>query len=124
MSSKNYKPYGSYISFITGIQKMEEPVCLQNLVDVPMYIIVVTSSSVAVVILVVSITFFITGFAFGHYRGKRSTKGTHQSETHCSHKVPIYDDVLPSDDTHQEPAFRLRGNVAYLSPRSVVVENQ
>ena len=102
---------------------MEEPVCIQNLVDVPVYIIAV-ASSVAVVILVISITFFITGFAFGHYYGKRSTKGTHQSEIHRSHKVPIYDDVLPSDDTHQEQAFRLRGNVAYLSPRSIVEENQ
>ena len=102
VSSKNYRPYGSYVSFITGIQKMEEPVCLQNLVDVPVYIIVVASSSVAVVILVISVTFFITGFTFGHYHGIRSTKGTHHSKTDCSHRMPVYNNyILPSDDTHQ-----------------------
>ena len=65
VSSKNYRPYGSYVSLIIGIQKMEEPVCLQNLMDVPVYIITVASSSVAVVILVISITFFFTGFVLG-----------------------------------------------------------
>ena len=68
---------------------------------------------------VISITLFVTGFAFGHYHGKRSTKGTHHCKTDRSHKVSIYDDVLPSDDTHQEQAFKLRGNVAYLTSKSV-----
>jgi hypothetical protein len=93
-----------------GIQKPQ--------MDVPVYIIAVVSSFAAVVILVMSITFFTIGFACGHYHGK----GKCCSQTDRPLSVPIYEDVLPHacDETHQKQRFKLRENVAYLTSKSMV----
>jgi hypothetical protein len=95
-----------------GIQKPQ--------MDVPVYIIAVVSSFAAVVILVISITFFIIGFVCGRRHGK----GTCCSQTDRPRSVPIYEDVLPrvGDETHRKQGFKLRENVAYLTSKSMVVE--
>ena len=97
---------------------MEESACLQ--MDVPVYIIAVVSSFSAVVILVISITFFVIGFACGHCHGK----GKCCSQTDNPRNVPVYEDVLPRvrNEAHQKQGFKLRENVAYLSSKSMVTE--
>ena len=97
---------------------MEESACLQ--MDVPVYIIAVVSSFSAVVILVISITFFVIGFACGHCHGK----GKCCSQTDNPRNVPVYEDVLPRvrDEAHQKQGFKLRENVAYLSSKSMITE--
>ena len=92
--------------------------------DVLIYILAVASSSAAVVFLVTCITVFIIGFACGHYRGRKFTKGTHHSKPDHPGQVPLYEEVLPSAETHQEQVFKLEGNVAYLPCKSMVTENQ
>lgn len=110
------------LHFMTGNSKMGEPMSLR--VDVLVYILVVASSSAAVVFLVICIIVFIIGFACGHCRGQKFTKGTHHSKTNRPRQVPLYDEVLPHAETHQKQALKLKGNVAYLPSKSTVAENQ
>ena len=101
---------------------MEESICLQ--MGVPVYIIAVVSSFSAVVILVLSITFFVVGFACGHYHGKG--KCCYSSQTDNPRNVPVYEDVLHiprvRDEADQKQGFKLRENMAYLSSKSMVTE--
>jgi hypothetical protein len=87
---------------------------------VPVYIIAVVSSFAAVVILVISITIFIIGFACGHCHGK----GKCCSKTDCPRSGPIYEDVQPRarDEMHQKQDLKLSENVAYLTSKSIVTE--
>ena len=110
------------IFFVIG--KMEESTSSQIDMGLPIYILAVASSSAAVVFLVICITVFIIGFVCGHYHGRKFTKETHQSKSDCPRQVPLYEEVLPSAETHQEQAFKLKGNVAYLPCKSTVTENQ
>ena len=102
---------------------MEESACSQ--MGVPVYIIAVISSFSAVIILVLSITFFVVGFACGHYHGKG--KHCYNSQTDNPHSnIPVYEDVLRvprvHDEADQKQGFKLRENVAYLSSKSMVTE--
>ena len=106
--------------FIIG--KMGESRSLQ--IDMPIYILTAAPSAAAVVLLVLSIIIFITGFACGHCHGRKFAKGTCHSKADRPCQVPLYDDVLPSTGTHQEQALKLKENVAYLPSRSMVTEDQ
>ena len=101
---------------------MEKSTCLQ--MGVPVYIIAVVSSISTVVILLLSVTFFIVGFACGHYRGKG--KCYYSSQTDNLRNVPVYEDVLRvprvCDEAHQKQGFKLRENVAYLSSKSMITD--
>ena len=99
---------------------MEESTCLQ--MGVPAYIISVVSSFSVVVMLVLSVTFFVVGFACGHCHGKG--KCCYSSQTDIPRNVPVYEDVLPRvrDEADQKQDFKLRENVAYLSSKSMVTE--
>ena len=84
------------------------------------YVLIAASSAATVVLLVISIVIFITRYPCGHCHGRKITKGTHNSKTDHLHQVPLYDDILPSAETHQEQALKL-SNVAY---KSIVTEDQ
>ena len=94
--------------------------CLQ--MGVPVYIIAVVSSFSVVVIIVLSVTFFVVGFACGHCHGKG--KCYYGSQSDNPRNAPVYEDVLPRvhDEAHQKKDFKLRENVAYLSSKSMVTE--
>ena len=101
---------------------MEESTCLQ--MGVPVYIISVISSFSVVVILVLSVTFFVVGFACGHYHGKG--KCCYSSQSDNPRNVPVYEDVLRiprvRDEADQKQGFKLRENVAYLSSKSMITD--
>ena len=104
--------------------KIEDSASLQIDMDVPIYILAVALSSAAVAFLVICTAVFIIGFACGHCYGRKFTKGIHHSKTNSPLQVPLYDEVLPSDETHKQQAFKLKGNVAYLPCKSTVTNNQ
>ena len=107
------------------IGKIEDSTFLQ--IDVLiLYILAVASSSAVVAFLVICTAVFIVGFACGHCHGQKFTKGTHHSKTNSPRQVPLYEEVhvLPSTETHQQQAFKLKGNVAYLPCKSTVTDNQ
>ena len=71
-----------------------------------------------------SIVSFITGYACGCCHGQKITKGAHHSKSECPRQVPLYDDVLPSAETHKEQALKLKENVAYLPSNFMVTKDQ
>ena len=91
---------------------------------VPVYIIAVVSSFSAVIMLMLSVTFFVVGFACGHYHGKG--KCCYSSQTDNPRNVPVYEDVLRTphicDEADQKQGFKLRENVAYLSSKSMITD--
>lgn len=95
-------------------------------IDMPIYLLTAAPSAAAMVLLVLSIIIFITGFACGHCHGRKFAKGTHHGKADHRRQFPLYDDVLPmaSTETHQEQALKLKENVAYLPSRSMVTEDQ
>ena len=90
-------------------------------IDVPIYLLSAVLSAAAVVLLALSVIIFITGYACGHCQGRKITKGTHKSKTEHPRQIPLYDDILPSAETNQAQALKLKGNVAY---KSTITEDQ
>ena len=84
-------------------------------IDVPIYLLSAVSSAAAVVLLSLSVIIFIIGYTCGRCHGRKITKGTHKSKTERPRQIPLYDDILPSAETNQAQALKLKGNVAYKS---------
>ena len=101
---------------------MEEPRSLRA--DVPTYLLTAVLPAAAVVLFVISIISFITGYACGRCHGRKITKGMYHSKPNHPRQVPLYDDVLPNAEPHQEQVLKLKENVAYLPSNFMVTKDQ
>ena len=86
-----------------GLEKAEEARSVN--------ILAAAVSSTVVAVLIGFLFSFITGFACGHYFGRKSKR----SSSSLNQPVTLYEDVnvLPSAMEHQEQHLELRENVAY-----------
>ena len=92
--------------------------------------VAVAVSSSVIVFLIASIVIFITGFACGYcfsQKFKQSSKETpHPTDYPPStshHPAPLYEELQPSAEIHQEQDVDLKENVAYGQSKSTIARH-